>query len=103
MLRLMMLLSIFSLFLIGCAQALKRPDADALVVNAQAKHLYGYNLSRDYDDQGVRLPNAKPTIFPAGILSDINGWVCTDPKGFTNIKVSVADARAYISKHCVCK
>lgn len=87
----------------GCSSAIKRPDSDVLFINAEAQHLEGYNVLRDYDSLGNRNSSAKLIIRPAGDLSDINGWACTDPMGLRNIETSLKDARNYISKHCSCE
>lgn len=87
----------------GCADAVKRPDTNALVVNAPKGRLEGYNVLRDYDSNGNRLESAQLIVRPATQLSDINGWTCTDPVGLRNVKTSISDTRAYIKKHCTCQ
>jgi hypothetical protein len=68
----------------GCA-VVPRPDTDILGINADLSHLRGYNLKRDYDDDGNRKPDAKPIVRPISGLADINKYMCTDPKGYEHL------------------
>jgi len=82
----MKLLTMLCLSFSFCACAVvPRPDTDILTVNAPGSHLRGYNLKRDYDDEGNRKPDAKPTIKPVSGLADLNKMTCTDPKGLENL------------------
>jgi len=45
-----------------------------------------YNLLRDYDDNGLRKPDALPEFRDLVDLESVNKYICTDPDGFVNLK-----------------
>lgn len=91
--RLMMLWISFSVLFSSCAQ-LERPDTNIWVVNVPAKELKGYNLKRDYDNNGNRKKTAKPMFIKNIDLNTLNKWVCTDSeKGLPNLKAYIRSAR----------
>lgn len=79
-----LILGILGLF-IGCAEV-KRPDADACWVNAAGGYKRCYNLLKDYDKDGTRLPDAKPKDVPISTLADINGNLVFDALGQKEVK-----------------
>lgn len=91
-----------AIFFSGCATGLNRPDSNFGIVNAQAKHIEGYNILHDYDSNGVRTATSPTWIVPLTDLSSLNGYAVTNPIGLKNIKTSISDARAYIANHCTC-
>ncbi len=64
---------------------IQRPDTNIYGVNAPGYRLEGYNMKKDYDNDGNRKPDAKKTIKLVSGLSDINKWICTDPEGYENL------------------
>ena len=94
--RLMTLLMVCS-----CAcSTIPRPDTNLCVVNVPGKHLKCYNLKRDYDGDGNRNPDAKPTIVPISSLNDLNKFIATDPDGFANLKAYVQKIREEYNNKC---
>jgi hypothetical protein len=85
-----------TLLLTACSLAacgVPRPDTDLCVVNAEAKHRKCYNLSRDYDDDGLLIPGAVPSFRPAVSVDDLNKNICTDPDGWANLKAYIKKLR----------
>jgi hypothetical protein len=80
--------------------SIKRPDTNLCVVNAVASHLTCYNMLRDYQDDGMIKPDAKPTIIPVDDLSDLNKFITTDPEGFARLKLYVKELRTYYQNGC---
>ncbi len=85
-------LLLMALSLVSCS-SVPRPDTDVGVVNAEFHQIKGYNLLRDYDDNGNLNPSAKPWIRPAVNVSDLNKNVCTDPQGWANLKSYIRELR----------
>lgn len=90
-----MLLLISSL---GCA-SIPRPDTDLCGINAASDngavpHKRCYNIKKDYDDNGNRKSSAVPKIVPLASLMDLNKNMCTDPKGYENLLVTIKNLRA---------
>lgn len=83
---------IFSILLVACS--VPRPDTDICIANAPEKHLKCYNLKKDYDNNGERDPNAKPTYKPFAQIEDVNKFALTDPDGLANLKIYLQDLRA---------
>jgi hypothetical protein len=105
--RLMMSLSICSLLLCSCA-SVNRPNSMAWGVNGAERQLEGFNIRDDYDDNGVRKPDAEAKIkqLPHG-LSDLNGAICFLPpspdgsdEGIRGLKKWIGDARDWAKSHC---
>lgn len=95
-----MRLTVFSLLLVcGCA-GVPRPDTDLCVANVPGKNRKCYNLLRDYDNTGERIPGAKPTYKPLTSLNDINKSVMTDPTGFANLKAYLRKLRDEATRSC---
>jgi hypothetical protein len=94
----LLILGMFLPFL-GCA-SIERPDSWVCGVNAKSEKLRCYNLKSDYSDQGTLKPEAKPMIYPLKSVSDLNGWVCIDPKSLEKLKVYLGDLRDYSANHC---
>lgn len=92
--RLILLLAASSL--LACS-SVPRPDTDVGVVNAEFHQIKGYNLLRDYDDNGNLNPSSKPWIKPAVTVDDLNKNVCTDPQGWGNLKAYIRMLRDEIS------
>lgn len=95
----------FSLLLVGCA-GVERPDTFAWGVNGAVPQLEGYNIKRDYDNNGVRKPDARKTIkpLPFGIRS-LNGAICFLPpnpgdEGTRGLKKWLGDSRDWMKEHC---
>ncbi len=75
------LLASFSL--LGCACAgLPLPEANLGGVNAPKKEFQYYWLPTDFTTEGVRKPEAQLKRMPINSLQDLNGFICTDPKGW---------------------
>jgi hypothetical protein len=61
------------------------------------EHLYKYcyNLKKDYDNNGVRKPAAKPKIVryhdAQSMMKAMDKTVGTDPQGFGNLKLFVRE------------
>lgn len=75
-------------------------------VNGSAQRLEGYNVKKDYDENGARKPDAtlKLKELPNGLL-DLNGAVCFLPpsegdEGIKGVKTWIADARDWAREHC---
>jgi len=94
-----------SLLLCSCA-SVQRPNAYAWGVNGKAEQIEGYNVKTDYDDNGVRLPDAKKVIHPLpNGLRDLNGAICFLPPrdgddGIKGMKVWLSDSRKWAQQHC---
>lgn len=101
-LLLTILASICSLFLLtGCSSSgLDRPDANATWINASGLKTESYNLLKDYDNDGNRLPDAKPTVAKYAtaqeMLRQMNVWVCFDVASQKEIKAKLDEANQYI-------
>jgi hypothetical protein len=95
--RLMILCLTFSLS--ACA-SIKRPDTTLYGVNAKAKKVRGYNLLEDYDNTGTLKPGVKPREKSLLGIGDLNAWICTDPKGFENLKTYVEEIRKAYEQNC---
>lgn len=76
-------------------------------MNAAAHQMQGNNILHDYDDNGVRTAKGFTVFQPFSSIDDIDGGYCMRPAkvdpSFKNTKVSLADARSYINKHCKCE
>lgn len=97
------LLSIYSILLVsGCAAGPARPDTNLyqIIVSSEGNEAFGYNMLRDYDNDGVLRPGAQPTVIPLGDIKDLKGWYCTDEKGFKRLKVYLGNVRNYAKEHC---
>lgn len=92
---------IFSFLLLSGCAAIQRPPVDFLIVNAPKKYARGYNFKTDYNDNGDRLPNAVPKIYPAEKIEDLNKWFCVnmrDDKGVQQPADALKLMTAYIKK-----
>lgn len=96
--RLTILLMAFSLT--GCAT--KRPDAYLNIVNSPALHLKGYNIKKDYDENGNIKKSAQARYISARSASEfleiLNKGVWISNGDWAKIKVSLAEAKAECMK-----
>lgn len=81
----------FSLFLVGCG--VERPDTTLSIVNAGAREIRGYNLKKDYDDNGNIKPGAVPVVKPISTIEDLDKYAVTDPQSLANLKAYVKQLR----------
>lgn len=81
------------IFFSGCA-GIPRPDSDLCVINAPASHLICYNLKRDYTDNGVLKPDAKPHYKSVATLNDVNKHIIMDVDSFTKLKAYIKKVKA---------
>lgn len=86
-------LCLVAALLILSACSVPRPNTDICIANAPANHLICYNLKKDYDNDGNRNPNAKPSYKPLTTVEDINKFACTDPDGLAELKIYLQDLR----------
>ena len=80
-----MRLSVFSLLVLCACGSVERPDANACWVNAAGGYKRCYNLLSDYDQNGVRLPSAKPIDVPV-TLQSLNGALTFDAASQKELK-----------------
>lgn len=85
--------------LIAC-ESVQRPDAMIWGVNGPKKHLKGYNLRNDFDNDGNRKPDAQPQFKSLTGLPDLNAYVCFDPPGIEEIKRYIGELRQYAKDNC---
>ena len=90
--RLPIFFASLSLLMTGCLER-ERPDTNVFVVNVPAMHLKGYNLKRDYNENGDLKPGAKAMIIPISSLQDLNKKVVTDANGYANLMSSYRTLR----------
>jgi hypothetical protein len=101
-----LLMTSFAIFsLVGCASE-QRPNSYACGVNGAKARLECFNIKTDYDDNGVRKPDAQALIvpLPAGLLN-LNGAICFLPpkghdEGIRGLKRWLGDVRDYAKEHC---
>ena len=95
-------LSSFSLLLVLAACAsVPRPDTNVYRISAKdTAKARGYNMLADYDNEGRRLPGAKPREVPLHSLKDVHGWACTDAQGFENLQAYLRNLREYAKENC---
>lgn len=103
--RLTILLSISSLALMAC-HTVERPNSMVYGVNGAAARLEGYNIKSDYDENGIRKPEAelKLRALPEGLRS-MNGAICFLPpngedEGTAGVKRWLAELRLWGKDHC---
>jgi hypothetical protein len=87
----------------GCA--VQRPNADVCIVNAPAGNRKCYNLSRDYDDNGMLIPGHAATYRVNTTVKDLNKAAIIDsPTGFTDglaaLKAYIAEMRKEYQNNC---
>lgn len=75
-----------------------RPDSNLCFVNAPLEHCKGWNLSRDYDDDGNRKPDAKPFYRPAKTVQDLNKNACMDEESYVNLVIYLRELRDTINE-----
>lgn len=87
-------LSLWMVFSLAACATIRRPDTDVMIINAPGNKRCGYNLLRDYGDDGRLLPNAKMFCRPNASVKDLNKAMVVDsPTGFED---GLARLKAYI-------
>lgn len=100
--RLAALLMAFSL--VSCA-TIQRPDVDLMIVNAPGNKRCGYNMLRDYDQDGRLKPDAKMFCRPNSSVRDLNKATVLDseagfPEALARMKAYVKTLREEYEKRC---
>ncbi len=93
----LLVLLLMELSLSACS-TVPRPDTNIGVVNNELHKIGGYNLLKDYDDNGNLNPNATPWTRPVNSAADLDKNICTDPDGWANLKAYIRMLREQVAR-----
>lgn len=82
----------------GCSSMPYRPNSNLCFINAPKSHCRGFNLLRDYDENGDRLPDAVPFVKPITSLDDLNKGAWMDVDSYVELVVYLRELRDTINE-----